>query len=69
MSIKESSELRMQEIEATLQDVLTHIRPQGHPSWGLNTCLVTNDQLDRWRQAAGLPPADREKSARESRRG
>lgn len=43
------------EVEEALRDVLGQIRPQGHPGWKLNTCLVTNDQLIRWRQVAGLP--------------
>lgn len=41
---------RVQELEDTLRDVLTHIRPQGHPGWELNTCLVTNEQLAKWRR-------------------
>ena len=42
-------------VEGALRDVLAQIRPQGHPGWKLNTCLVTDDQVDRWRQVAGLP--------------
>jgi hypothetical protein len=48
---------RAEALEVALRDVLSHIRPQGHPGWELNTCLVTNDQLAKWR-AALRPPAE-----------
>ncbi len=44
-------------MENTLRDVLSHIRPQGHPSWKLNTCLVSNAQLTKWWAALGVTPA------------
>ncbi|MEU2354557.1 hypothetical protein ABZ599_16570 [Streptomyces misionensis] len=47
---------RIEALEDTLRDVLSHIRPQGHPSWELNTCLVTNAQLTRWWAALGVAP-------------
>jgi len=40
---------RIKQLEETLADVLSHIRPQGHPGWELNTCLVTNEQVTNWR--------------------
>ncbi|MFJ8752246.1 hypothetical protein ACIREO_23360 [Streptomyces sp. NPDC102441] len=56
MTTSEPGELRIKELEATLAEVLTHIRPQGHRSWELNTCLVTNEQVTRWAKVAGLTP-------------
>jgi hypothetical protein len=47
---------RIQALEDTLRDVLSHIRPQGHPSWELNTCLVTNDPDQMVGNAEPLPP-------------
>ncbi|MFF5018983.1 winged helix-turn-helix domain-containing protein [Streptomyces sp. NPDC001165] len=47
---------RAEALEDTLRDVLSHIRPQGHPSWELNTCLVSNAQLTRWWAALGIAP-------------
>lgn len=47
---------RLQQLEDTLRDVLSHIRPQGNPSWELNTCLVSNDQLTKWWAALGVTP-------------
>jgi hypothetical protein len=47
---------RIQALEDTLRDALSHIRPQGHPSWELNTCLVTNDQLTKWWATLSLSP-------------
>lgn len=43
------------EVQEVLREVLAQIRPQGHPGWKLNTCLVTNDQLNRWHQVAETP--------------
>jgi hypothetical protein len=45
---------RVQELEATLKDVLQQIRPQGHISWELNTCTVTNQQLADWWSVLGV---------------
>ncbi|MFM9462803.1 hypothetical protein ACKI1K_08100 [Streptomyces scabiei] len=56
MTTSEPAELRIKELEATLTEVLTHIRPQGHLSWELNTCLVTNEQVTRWAKVVGLTP-------------
>lgn len=42
---------RIKALEGALRDVLSHIRPQGHPDWELNTCLVSNDQVTKWRAA------------------
>jgi hypothetical protein len=47
---------RAQVLEDTLRDVLSHIRPQGHLRWELNTCLVTNDQLTKWWAVLGVTP-------------
>ncbi|MFJ3213546.1 hypothetical protein [Streptomyces flaveolus] len=47
---------RAQVLEDTLRDVLSHIRPQGHLHWELNTCLVTNDQLTKWWAVLGVTP-------------
>jgi DNA-binding transcriptional regulator YhcF (GntR family) len=47
---------RVEYLEETLRDVLSHIRPQGHPSWELNTCLVTNEQVERWWSTLGITP-------------
>ncbi|MEW2493890.1 winged helix-turn-helix domain-containing protein [Streptomyces nodosus] len=47
---------RTEALEDTLRDVLSHIRPQGHPNWELNTCLVTNAQLTKWWAALGVTP-------------
>lgn len=49
-------EIRIRELEGTLADVLSHIRPQGHASWELNTCLVTNEQVGKWWAALGITP-------------
>jgi hypothetical protein len=45
---------RIKELEATLKNVLIHIRPQGHPGWELNTCTVTNEQLAAWWKVLGV---------------
>ncbi|MFI0265708.1 hypothetical protein [Streptomyces luteogriseus] len=50
----QSPEERVAELEATLREVLEQIRPQGHVSWELNTCLVTNEQMVRWCSVIGL---------------
>lgn len=50
---------RVEALEATLRDVLNHIRPQGHPGWELNTCLVTNDQMTKWRAVLRSPAETR----------
>ncbi|GGQ85031.1 hypothetical protein [Streptomyces flaveolus] len=47
---------RVQVLEDTLRDVLSHIRPQGSPHWELNTCLVTNEKLATWWSALGVTP-------------
>lgn len=47
---------RAEALEDTLRDVLSHIRPQGHPGWELNTCLVSNAQLTRWWAVLGITP-------------
>ncbi|MFH9089102.1 winged helix-turn-helix domain-containing protein [Streptomyces sp. NPDC017673] len=47
---------RIEALENTLRDVPSHIRPQGHPSWELNTCLVSNAQLAKWWAALGAAP-------------
>lgn len=47
---------RVEALEATLRDVLAHIRPQGHPGWELNTCLVTNAQVATWWAVLGVTP-------------
>ncbi|MEV7871422.1 hypothetical protein AB0P17_36200 [Streptomyces sp. NPDC088124] len=47
---------RVEALEDTLRDVLSHIRPQGHPSWELNTCLVSKEQLTKWWAALGVTP-------------
>ncbi|MEW2493766.1 winged helix-turn-helix domain-containing protein [Streptomyces nodosus] len=47
---------RAETLEDTLRDVLSHIRPQGHPGWELNTCLVSNAQLTRWWAALDATP-------------
>lgn len=39
---------RREQLEETLREVLGHLRPQGHPGWELNTCLVSDEQLARW---------------------
>ncbi|MER7690519.1 hypothetical protein [Streptomyces sp. NPDC097610] len=57
MTTSEPGELRIKELEETLTEVLTHIRPQGHRSWELNTCLVTNEQVTRWAKVVGLTPS------------
>ncbi|MFF5639521.1 GntR family transcriptional regulator [Streptomyces sp. NPDC012825] len=44
---------RCEQLEEILREVLGHLRPQGHPSWELNTCLVTDEQLAKWRAALG----------------
>ncbi|MEU7697176.1 GntR family transcriptional regulator [Streptomyces sp. NPDC039028] len=51
---------RRERLDDVLRDVLSHIRPQGNPSWELNTCLVGNDQVTRWRAAleAAAPMTD-----------
>ncbi|MGW4222974.1 hypothetical protein ACWEG1_05905 [Streptomyces bauhiniae] len=46
------SDRRVAELEATLNDVLSHIRPQGHPGWEVHTCLVTSEQVAHWRHVA-----------------
>ncbi|MCX4682264.1 hypothetical protein OG413_44590 [Streptomyces sp. NBC_01433] len=56
MTTSEPGELRIKELEETLAEVLTHIRAQGHRSWELNTCLVTNEQVTRWAKVVGLTP-------------
>jgi hypothetical protein len=43
---------RVEELEATLAEVLAHIRPQGDPGWKLNTCLVTDELLAEWTKVA-----------------
>ncbi|MFF9436336.1 hypothetical protein ACF1BP_21640 [Streptomyces sp. NPDC014735] len=56
---------RVEELEQTLREVLSHLRPQGHANRELNTCLVTSGQVAKWwtiltpRRAdtAGPPPA------------
>jgi len=47
---------RAEALEDTLRDVLSRIRPQGHPGWELNTCLVSNAQLTRWWAVLGVTP-------------
>ncbi|MDI1453140.1 hypothetical protein ACWDU8_05335 [Streptomyces sp. NPDC003388] len=47
---------RIEALGETLRDVLSNIRPQGHPSWKVNTCLVTNEQLTRWWATLGVAP-------------
>ncbi|MFD7772051.1 GntR family transcriptional regulator [Streptomyces sp. NPDC059787] len=47
---------RVEVLEEALRDVLGHIRPQGHPRWELNTCLVSNDQLTKWWVVLGAAP-------------
>lgn len=47
------------EVMAALWDVLSHIRRQGHEGWKMKTCLVTDEQLNRWRQVAGVPSVTR----------
>jgi hypothetical protein len=53
---------RAEHLATALRDVLNHIRPQGHPSWELNTCLVTNAQVTAWwatlNGAAQVDPED-----------
>ncbi|MGW2425188.1 GntR family transcriptional regulator [Streptomyces sp. NPDC001709] len=56
MSDTTADSRRVEALEDTLRDVLSHIRPQGHPSWQLNTCLVSNAQLTRWWAALGVTP-------------
>lgn len=47
---------RHEQVEHSLREVLSRIRPQGHPSWELNTCLVSNEELARWWAALGDAP-------------
>jgi hypothetical protein len=47
---------RVQVLEETLRDVLSHIRPQGSPHWELNTSLVSNEQLATWWAVLGVTP-------------
>ena len=56
VSHKAGEVARIEALEATLRDVLAHIRPQGHPKWELNTCLVTNAQVATWWAALGVTP-------------
>jgi hypothetical protein len=42
------AQARIAALEEVLRDVLDRIRPQGHPDWELNTCLVTDAQLAQW---------------------
>ncbi|WP_330351836.1 hypothetical protein [Streptomyces sp. NBC_00582] len=56
MTASEPGQHRIKELEQTLKEVLTHIQPQGHRSWELNTCLVTNEQVTRWAKVVGLTP-------------
>ncbi|MGW1288391.1 hypothetical protein ACWD4N_33100 [Streptomyces sp. NPDC002586] len=55
-SSKETKAPRVEELEQTLREVLAHIRPQGHSSWELNTCLVTNEQVTKWWSVLGVVP-------------
>lgn len=43
------ADARIGELEATLRDVLNHLRPQGHPAWKVHTALVTDEQLTAWK--------------------
>lgn len=56
MSHETVEDARIEALEATLRDVLAHIRPQGHPKWELNTCLVTNAQVATWWAVLGVTP-------------
>ncbi|MFF7146265.1 GNAT family N-acetyltransferase [Streptomyces nodosus] len=47
---------RIMALEETLRDVLSHIRPQGHPSWEVDTSLVTDAQVTKWWAALGGTP-------------
>ncbi|MGW3387360.1 GntR family transcriptional regulator [Streptomyces cinereoruber] len=53
---QEGKDRRCEQLEETLREVLGHLRPQGHPGWELNTCLVTNEQLAKWWAALGATP-------------
>ncbi|MGX5183405.1 GntR family transcriptional regulator [Streptomyces avermitilis] len=55
MSGESADARRAEALKDTLRDVLSHMRPQGHPNWELNTCLVTNAQLTRWWAALVTP--------------
>jgi hypothetical protein len=57
MSHDAVEDARIEALETTLRDVLAHIRPQGHPTWELNTCLVTNAQVATWWAVLGVTPA------------
>jgi hypothetical protein len=47
---------RVQVLQETLRDAISHIRPQGSPQWELNTCLVSNEQLATWWAVLGVTP-------------
>lgn len=47
---------RIEALEDTLHDVLSHIRPHGPLSWELNTCLVSTQQVTKWRATLGATP-------------
>ncbi|MFE0773329.1 GntR family transcriptional regulator [Streptomyces sp. NPDC058861] len=53
---QEGENRRCEQLEETLREVLGHLRPQGHPGWKLNTCLVTDEQLAKWWAALGAAP-------------
>lgn len=55
-AVEETDSGRLRQLEDALRDVLSHIGPQGHPSWELNTCLVSDDQLTRWWAVLGATP-------------